>query len=181
MPAAPRRRGTGRCGTVSRSVASSPAQLSAPLVAPTLGSSRSSTPSTEADTARARPHRKASARQASGSELSHRALAGVLGGSRCQVKLPDPPAPYRDPTVLTQKYISGCVVRPPTREFSGVAVRRGHILEISTTGWRFFAAGYPLHRANGPILLARQQPPTSNVGPSTSAPGDGREGQGVLA
>ena len=26
-----------------------------------------------------------------------------------------------DPTVLTQKYISGCVVRPPTLEVSGVA------------------------------------------------------------
>ena len=64
-----------------------------------------------------------------------------------------------DPTVLTQKYISGCVVRPPTRVFSGVRSVEDTSRDV------VFAAGYPLHRANGPILLARQQPPPAMSGP----------------
>ena len=170
--AAPRRRGTSRCGPASRSAASylallpsSPPQLPCPLLA-VRGArlDRLRSPPAVA-TARARPHGQASARQASGSELSHRAaLAGHDAIASC------PSQVHGRVDAVSEKNMRWFRRSLP---FGGV----GPPAACSTCFSALFRPISPLSRWRRPnASAARAAAAQQHVGPSAGAPGDGREG-----
>ena len=172
--AAPRRRGTSRCGPASRSAASylallpsSPPQLPCPLLA-VRGArlDRLRSPPAVA-TARARPHGQASARQASGSELSHRA---ALAGHDAKYSFLPQPSSWSSRCCLRKKY---AVVPPIFAGRGGAAPAncRRRSRELSSRPIS------PLSRWRRPnASAARAAAAQQHVGPSAGAPGDGREG-----
>lgn len=165
VPGVPRRRGTRRCGTVARSLASYLAPL--PSSPPQLPHLPRPLLAVRGD----RHHRLRV--PSSGGELSHRALAGVLGVSRCQVSFltrPHPPVP-------TLQIIRMRVHRPKMCFRCGGPWRYIHYTASVKPHIRISDRFPPRQRLPRKPRRRRRQ----HVGPSTGPPGDGREGQGVLA